>query len=250
MIFDSSRSKLAWAKKHIADLEREINAFAAEQPYARIHEPHPERTDCVVVKIKLTKQLPVNFALIASDAAVNLRSVLDHACYAVAVASGNIAPKYAQFPFAGTAERFEDNLRGSKDLPEQIRPIFRSFQPYKGGNGLLYALNQISNTNKHVTLVALGAAVIRQSGKFHAVGYMSVPTNPVWDNAKNEIIVATIGHGTKFDYDVNFAFFVTFNEVEGISGQEAVRVLNALASEVERVLMAIEAESRRIGILS
>jgi hypothetical protein len=48
---------------------------------------------------------------------------------------------------------------------------------------------------------------------------------------------------------MKFRFFIAFDALEFLGGQPAVSVLNAMASEVERILAAIEAECRRIGIV-
>jgi len=45
-------------------------------------------------------------------------------------------------------------------------------------------------------------------------------------------------------------FLVAFSEIPGYDGEQAFRVLDAFADEVERVLLAIEAESRRLRIYS
>jgi len=245
--FESSRRKLGRAKEHISDLERKINSFVESRPYARVAEVDPRQPNCVVFKLKLTRDLPDELALITSDAIDNLRAVLDHACYTVAISSGNATAKEAYFPFAGTVERFENALRGRcKDIPQDIYPLLRGFKPYKGGNDLLYTLNTICVTGKHKMLISVGHTVIRDRTRFNAAtGYMRMPQS-TWDGANNEIVIAAVGIGTQFEYDVDFQFFVTFNEVEGIDGQEVLRVLNALASEVERVLLALEAETRRL----
>ena len=137
--FESARRKLARGKEHIKDLEGELDTFFRSDPYGPIVEPHPELPGHIVKKIKLTKQLPETLADLVGDAAFNLRACLDHACYGTAIAGGCAAPKEAYFPFAGSSERFESNMKGRcKDISEQVYPFFRALQPYKGGNDLLW----------------------------------------------------------------------------------------------------------------
>ncbi len=64
------------------------------------------------------------------------------------------------------------------------------------------------------------------------------------------MVFARVGIGSQLDYDLNFSFFVAFGEVESVRDQPAIPVLNAAASEVERIILAIETESRRIGLIA
>lgn len=44
--------------------------------------------------------------------------------------------------------------------------------------------------------------------------------------------------------------FVAIGDVELVGGQPAIPFFDALANEIERILMAVEAEARRIGIFT
>ena len=71
---------------------------------------------------------------------------------------------------------------------------------------------------------------------------------PVWNSERNEIVFATTGLDTKFQYDLNISFFVAFGDVDEIGGEPAIPLLNAIASEVNRIVLAVEAEAKRIGL--
>jgi len=73
---------------------------------------------------------------------------------------------------------------------------------------------------------------------------------PRWDSAKNEMEYLRTGPTTVADINCQFTFYVALGKVEIMEGQTALTVLNAMAGEVEPVLMAIEAEARRIGLFS
>ncbi|MGA9566532.1 MAG: hypothetical protein WBS19_13480, partial [Candidatus Korobacteraceae bacterium] len=208
--FASSRSKLAWAEKRLNDLEGEISDFVALQPYARVAEPHPDKPDHVVHKIRLTKSPPEHLTNIVGEVVDGLRSALDTAGYSVAlaVAPPGTDPKHTAFPFARTAAQMANALGRSKDVPPQIQSLFCGFQPYLGGDDLLWALNEICNTNKHKIVVPIGNGAIRSSAMVKGTGFFSMPDPHVWNRAKNEMEIITLGPGAKYDYDFNFALFI------------------------------------------
>jgi len=249
--FYSAKCKLAWAKEHIAKLEWEIQNFLEQPPCETFTEPHPQKYGHTVQKIRLARLLPPQIPMIAGDAVDNLRAVLDHAVFAVAIAGGCGHPRNAYFPFSATAAGFEANLKGrSADVPQQIWPLFRSFQPYKGGNDLLVALKEACNRNKHALIVSVIVIADVVSTKIHGTGgFLGVPTQHVWDRAKNEMELFTEGPGAERDARFDLRFLITFAEIPGADTEQASTVLYTFAVEVERILCAIEAESRRLGFI-
>jgi len=73
-----------------------------------------------------------------------------------------------------------------------------------------------------------------------------------WNRDKNEIVFLAIRPGSEIaGYDANVSYTVALDDIdEIIEGQHPVAVLNAMAGEVERILMATEAECRRIGLIT
>src|SRR5436190_12345909 len=152
-IFSSPRQMLRNAKRHLANLEIEINRFGEEKPWAYVIEDDPD-TPTKIHKVKFTKQLSEFLPGIVFDCANNLRPVLDQTAFAIAVRhTRNSRPKSAKFPFGPDELHMLNNLSGGcKDLPTEIRDLFKSFKPYKGGNNALWALNELCNVPKHMLL--------------------------------------------------------------------------------------------------
>lgn len=240
--------RIARAKEHIRNLDGRVKHFFNAKPYARVTERDGESLKDVH-KVKLTKTFPAGITSISAEAIEGLRSALDQAAFATAVLSGIKHSKSAYFPIASSATELDKVIKGRcKDIPPDVVSLFRSFNPYKGGNDLIWALNSACNTSKHGIVVPVGMATngmhinhlsISGGGTIHA---------PMWDSSKNEIVFATTEQDTKIEYDLGFSFFVAFGEVDGIGGQPAVPVLNAIASEVDRIVLAIEMEAKRIGL--
>jgi len=72
---------------------------------------------------------------------------------------------------------------------------------------------------------------------------------PYWDRAKNEMILARNRRGSKFDMDIHLVMFIAIYDVEFVDKEPVLDVLKEFVGIVEGIVMAIEAESKRIGIL-
>jgi hypothetical protein len=220
-----------------------------ENPYEESAEPDAQCPQNTVHKIRLTRPIPDRLDVIAADAVNNLRAALDQAIYAIAAAAGSTI-SHAKFPFSGTAADLERAVAGkSTYLPQDILALLRTFQTYKGGNDLACALNDWCNIDKHALIVPAENAALHMRTSIHGTGFFSAPTKPSWDRSRHEIIMFTFGPLTEdVHYDFDFLFFISFDEIEAIRGREAIEVLYAMAGEVERILMALEAEAGRIGL--
>jgi hypothetical protein len=248
--FASARQKLARAETHFAELSRHVINFINDHPYEEVHEPDSDRKGFIVHKVRLTKQLPNEIADSVGDVLGTIRSALDHACFALAVAAGNPDPRNAAFPFGKTVDNMVNALGRCKDVPKEIHPLFCGFQPYKGGDNQLWALNELCNADKHRIVTPIGTGIVRHNASFRATGgYISIPDPHVWDRAKNEMVIVTLGPTTEFKYELQFAIFVAFNEVEYVDGKPVLETLFNIGCKVESILGGIEAEAKRLKII-
>jgi hypothetical protein len=245
---------LGRAKRHLADLEAQINAFSRDKPWNMVVEKDADGITNVI-KIKFTERLSEDLPHIVFDCANNLRSALDQAAFAIATKHvGHSMAKSAKFPFGLSEGDMLNNLAGGcKDLPTEISDLFQGFKPYKGGNNALWAMNELCNAPKHKMLypVVIGDGGVGLGGNF-AVGASSLQIGPSrWDSEKNEIAFARFPDGAiQGNPNFNLAFTVTLDDVdEVIRGQNPIQVLRAMTGEVERILVATERECRRIGLI-
>jgi hypothetical protein len=211
---------------------------------SKVVETDPDTSE-EVHKIKLVKPMPVDLPGLVFDAINNLRSALDQAIYALKPVRG----KYTYFPFASDAVHFENAIKGRcKNLPQEIRDVLRTFKPYKGGNNLLWALNELANSNKHGIIspvaIASGGTVFK-SVKVSGSGSIMIPE---WDRSKNEIVFYRVRPGGTFNAQFNFTTFIAIHDVEFVGGQPADAILNKFVSIVEGIVLGIEAEARKIGL--
>lgn len=255
--FASSHIKIAWAKKNISKLQRRIKTFFLRHGgYVPFTEPHPDKPGFVILKVRLKKPFPNDIPVAVSDILGNLRSSLDHAVYGIAlhVATSTNSPNpkidTACFPFAKDAAHFENTLKGRcASIPLGLHRIFRECQPYKGGNAPLWALNVIRGTNEHAFIVpAIGDGFVAEM-IVEGAGFWSAPAHPVWDSAKNEMELMTLGSPAKLKGNFKLAFQITFGEVEEFSGRNVGQTLNLFFELVETIVGMLETESKRLGII-
>lgn len=246
--FESPKRRLARAKKYIRRLEKRIYTFMHKTPPGRGEEIDSE--GWTVHSLQFSRPIPQSWGDSAGDAIEHLRSSLDQSGYAAAVLGGIKEPKNAYFPFADTPGQLATVIRGRcKDLPDAIADLFGSFNPYETGNYSLWALNKLCNANKHRLLVPV--AVAATGMHFYRATFMKGPAELLmqWDAEKHRLIFARIGPGGEFKYDVGITTHIIFDEINGVKGGPAVGVLDLIAHEVERVLVATERECRRLKLI-
>ncbi len=71
---------------------------------------------------------------------------------------------------------------------------------------------------------------------------------PQWDRTKNEMVLAEAPINAKFTMKFDYSFDIGFSDIELIDGKPVIAVLYEFVNVVDGIVMAIEAESKRIGI--
>jgi hypothetical protein len=246
--FESSRRKVARAKEHIADLEREWVTFLATGPCSPFVEPDPNEPKHQLHKLRFSKPLPDSFANLTKEAVQHLRGALDNVGYGLAVSAGKASPRHTAFPFAGSAVEFDNAIKGrSKDIPEEICAIFRAYRPYRGGNDFLWALNEVAITDKHKLLnIAIASELGNVSGSGALV---RMHVNPVWDGIKQEIELLSSATGHAVKYHIEFTLFIAFDEIAVVGGEPVLEILRYFVKIVEEIFVSLETEARRIGLV-
>jgi hypothetical protein len=247
--FYSSKFSIDWAYDHIAEFERETETFLQPDNYCIVSELDADGTHNLL-KFKLTKPMPRALNGHALDVVYNLRAALDQTICSVATLNKTPADN-TFFPIRTKGSDFETALNGlRKYAPDEILDLVRKFKPYKGGNNLLWALNKLCNTNKHGILRPLPMAATDVTAEGTSQGKaFRLWLNPQWDSFKNEMILVTALVNAKFTMNFDYSFFIGFSDIEFINGKPVVTTLDKFASEVNRIVMAIEAESKRIGLV-
>lgn len=246
--FEGAFFSIQHAEAHTENFYVQYRAFMDQQPYTKVVEFRFPNLD--IHKLKLTKPLPLSLGAIAFDAVVHLRSALDHVGYAVAVAAGSKG-KNSYFPFGDTAaEVLNRRAGGSSDLPQEIFDLMVSFQPQKGGDDTLWAMNKICNSHKHrcltATAMCAGGGLIKHASFGSDLVRFSFP--PKWDSAKNEMVLAVVKHGSQPNYDLEISAFVAFADVDTLANAFVAQVLERMAIRTREVVTAVQLKARELGL--
>jgi hypothetical protein len=252
-IFDSARQKYKRAKQHAVEFNSMEQNYLKQACNGILTEGETNSGE-QVVKLNFSKPVPIEIASVVSDAANNLRDSLDHMGYATAQAAKKGSnPKHTSFPFAATATQLENSINGrAKDIPADILTLFRNLRPHKGGDEQLYALNTIANANKHQLLrpMALSTGLFNLSLGNVSGGMVGIPQFS-WNPDKNELILLRFGKETAVNIStISVQAFLVFDEGTIDAGDPVGRILDGLISRVENILNSVEAEARRIGLIT
>jgi hypothetical protein len=245
--FSSAYLKIDRAKYHIDDLHRGIVGINSKDSYEVVIEADSQ-PGYNVHKFRLRRPIPFDwFSGVTGDAISNLRSALDHAMYACAIASGNVSPIIGtcNFPFARDESKFTNKVNGCTSVPEEIRTLLKTFRPYETGHFFLWALNHMRNWDEHslITPVLMGFDHI--TVQFHAAeSAIEPPTNPLWDNMKNQIDLFRTKADPKYNFTVSLG--IGLDRPRGVAGHRVDAILNGFLAVVEAIVTRIEAETRRL----
>ena len=187
--------------------------------------------------------------MIATEIIEHLRASLDHATFAsFFLGTGRSDSNYASFPFGKTPTDLDNSVRGrSKDLRPEIQALLRGFNAYQGGNDLLYTLNEWANDCKHALVAFIVGAIANYEISAKSVTGVELAEPFIWDAEKNEIAYARVKPGANFEHKGKLRVFVAIPNTEHLPTADAIGVLRDIATEVARVIDAIESECRRIG---
>lgn len=246
--FNGPKMKIGYANDRIRDLDLVIKQFLSEHPYARMIENDSE-AGLDRHKVKFRARLPARVSFDVSDICHQIRSVLDQIGWATSRlihAKGNCT----YFPFARSEGELQNVIaRRCKHLPPDIVTLFRSFRPYKGGDDLLWSVNEAANSDKHriVRPCAAGgdAMCIITMPIADIVNYKEC----TWDWENDEIYLFDAKAGSKPDYELRIKTDVVFGDVGTLQKLPVVPTLVELVRKVDAIGAATEAECRRLGLI-
>jgi hypothetical protein len=251
--FSNARTRLNWAKKDIANFERCANRFFKNTKPTLVTETEPDGIR-ELHKLRLGKKLPAPLTQKTISTCENLRSALD--LLAVDVARLAAVPKVSDihFPFSKTSGDFKSRLNGRtcNPLPDDIKTLFASYEPYAGGSDLLWAINELANASKHSSIIHVGFRSEVALPYLETSDAVSLPIELIeglCDSAENEIVFARTQKGLKWKYNLKVAFGISFGKIERIEGKEVQPNLTKMVSAVTTIINETEAKCREIGLL-
>jgi hypothetical protein len=246
--FSSAKTVLRRANKHIADLNLAVEGFKAGEHYSTVIRFDPDFGKHLL-KAKFNTQVFEDMSCIMFDAVSNLRACLDQMTHAVADNHRGRSKNFAYFPFAKDASFWPARINGMQnDLPIEVLNLFGCFQPYKGGNDTLWAVDHLANVNKHALLVPVGvgtgATLTFPQGGPPAGEFISVPAHL---NRKDEIILA-VRPETPLPRIRLRTYVVIDHAEEVLQGRQPLGLLEIMSGYVAKVLRDTESVCQAIGL--
>lgn len=253
--FESPKSRIDWAKTSINELEPMCTAFVQRCTYEEIRSTDP-KTGEHIVKLRFHQQIPPTMQGLAVHALDDLRHALDQAVVAAAILLGRTHGRGVYFPFGKTAKNLDDETAiKCKGVDPELVKFIRGFNAYYRANDLLYALGSLSGPNKHqknlrVSFDSAGVK-INASGKPWALSTIGATGPSViggnrWNALRNELELKRFAKGTTGDIDASPVLQIVIGTGEPPLSGPAATVFREFARIVERIILDIEAETKRI----
>lgn len=255
--FESARLKLERARKHTDDLEADIGAFWATEPY-EIELVGTRESGSGGYRVTRMPALPASIPLITGDAAHNIRSALDHfACAAVAHPDRATA-----FPVWSTANgaaptgpQWRNRVdRGLGGASHSLVSTVMDLEPWETGrDSLLWAIHELDRVDKHRLLIPIatantGIGLHGDSYELATVKKFSgfAPDQPLllerdgWTPLVQGAVLLDLADGLDLDAtQVTFTVDVTLAEPALLRGQSVVAQLRTLAQLAESLLQKL-----------
>lgn len=248
-MFSSPKQLIDHASDLIEHAQRIVENFVKNQKISRQVYRDALTGEYVHCGKVIGPEFPPKAENLLKDAAGNLRDALDHAVYSAALSIQGGVPINTGFPFSRDSEAVKKALLGKKlsGNPPEIRQLLESFQPYQGGNEVLWSLYQIRNASTHRFVVPVGVAAISGDlGISHGVITSGSFGYSRWHPEKQEVEYLRIGPGSTINYQVQISMQVVFEQPESIAGKPVIPTLLLMAQEVKRVVESIECETQLI----
>lgn len=256
------------AKKSIKKVEEILFKYASNQDRITENiEIDARNKNISVLKLQFVP-FPDSLNFAVRDAFRDLRSALDQACYATALAKHNKHYNHStHFPFSKTKEEFTAASKRQRKVPIEILRIAEAFKPYgdEDGNKLLYSINDIRNAQDHRLLGHMSASLssFESSTNIGTDTFISLmdagvkevasfETNiifpPIWDNEKSELSVMWWDNRVINDVEFSTDAYICLNHKGFFMHKPPLEMLYAGATLVEQILKAIEAKSKEMGL--
>lgn len=155
---EGPRLKLARANQHIAELRDAAAHFLATQPFA-LYSTEEANGD-LVWRVRINRQVPLEWSAIVGDAVHNIRSALDLLVWQLVEIGGGNPSRDTCFPITTSpAATFSAAVKRSMAgaAPLAMRFVER-IRPFAGGNQVLARLHALDVIDKHRLVLVVGVA--------------------------------------------------------------------------------------------
>jgi len=213
--------------------------------------------------MKVREDPPLRWGIVVGEIVHNLRSALDHLVHQLALANGK-TPGGIAYPVLSedpSSPKARDSTREIwENLTKRLHPddlaIIEGTQPYKGkefGVGqTLFALNRLSNWDKHNAIHLSGSVLEDSRFSFEAIQHVELGTTEFGHigTFQNGTVVAVCacrftGPNPKVQMNAQLAYSVAFLDgPSNVRGGDVVMALTRLANFVHDILLELGSSPR------
>jgi hypothetical protein len=202
--------KIERAKKHLAELRTEVGAFLATSPF-EVGKRHDPQTREISYYVSRAADVPASISAITADMLQNLRRALDHLACDLVITAGKYPTRNTGFPIFGSLGIYKAQAaEKTQGMQQHAVEAIAAIEPYKGGNDVLWHLQELANIDKHRPLKIAGLAYRFDAVTPEVLAYL----RKVWssrfgdwpppENAPAELIEHERGHSPIQADDVLF----------------------------------------------
>lgn len=251
--FESAETLIQAGNDGIEKFEIDARTFLSECSYSLVRKTEP-RTGNQVLKFVFDRRVPPRLRHQAGSIINDLRHALDHGFADAAILLGRRDAKGIYFPFCKSANEIDQQIRNvCKGVDAELCDFAKNFQPYLGGDDLLYVITSLAGANKHQRILRISYnadGFILDGDKLSAmVGPFELGLKE-WNEIRNEITFARIMPGGYIGDDIKDYFTPDLTVVLGDGKapliDPAPAVLRVFASKVDSIIMGLKAEVARI----
>ncbi len=243
-LFKGAQLKIEQASNHIGNFELQAHKFFESAKCELVVEKDADSDDRFVL-IKLVDRYPEKFRLTIGDALSNLRSALDH--LAVGLAKQHTGEHHKiYFPIKNDKGAFEREVDGNKlqhfsgDTIEKLK----LFQPFQGGNCLLWAIHHVRNYENHNFLVPISDMGSLQLVSRLNLHFRSAKTAIFLGGSSRldqGIILSNLGEKgelkiyTNEESKIHVKGHFAFGDIDPISNLPVLPTLNSMVNETQTI---------------
>ena len=221
----SCRIKIERAKKHLKDLQGQVELFNLRHPYQSITDDDSE-PGIRVQRLKIIEDISPDLSAYVGDTIHNLRSAMDSLAFVLVSRNGPVSDAVIQetyFPVHwNQADLTKPESRTSRFFSRvgpEIETLIKGIEPYRGGKGdALFRIDRLDIIDKHRAILPVGGALA-------GIGYIATGQNapitgrafdapPPFPLKNGDELARTAFFQPEYQANANFIFEVAFNEIE------------------------------------
>lgn len=247
-----SKENIARASRKFKELVAAINRHIQSNPYSiRIERD----ADLFHVIARREKDLDIDISFDCVEIVQRIRSALDKLVVAMVDRNG-FGTSGLGFPFGGIdrhtgqPNEFPD-ARTIQKLKKKLTPVQWDFlcaqRPYPGGNQVLWAINEIANTDKHrIDLVSvephLHHAFSFSGGFIDTLIVRPTQFQHILADQERELILTSMGQAVhQEDIKHRFSVAVVFGQGFGVDRRNILSTLNEQIRQVDHIVKTASA---------